>query len=499
MNESNNTREAILIVEDDARFASVLSSGLEQKYNVDTTSSLAAARDALNRNVYHGVLLDLRLRGENSHDTDGLTLLTEIKEDRPLMPVVLMTAYADTEIAVEAMKIGADEFIDKTKVDPANLIRVFQNCIRNSLDQLHARAALDEQLLHEPSNLVGDTQVMREVSSNVDLAAQDGFCSVLILGETGTGKEVVARAIHGQGWRRNGPFVPVATPALSPQLIESELFGHEKGAFTGATERREGFIEKAHGGVLFLDEIGDLPTNLQTKLLRFLEDRIVQRVGGTKPIPVDVQLVAATNRDLDAQIREGQFREDLYYRLNTVTISVPPLHGRKEDIPMLADHFLSLFRKQGRTKLVGFQRATIEAMQAHAFPGNVRELKNIVERALLTASQSRHVSIEFDDLPQDVRNASEEIVDSQPQPANLVESEESLNVEVAMVHSELSCIDRALHATKGNKTKAEKLLGYPNRQTMRRRIQRLRDEHPDIWTHYPSVLLYYGDTHDADK
>ena len=284
------------------------------------------------------------------------------------------------------------------------------------------------------------------------------------------------------------PFVAVSLAGLSPALLESELFGHEKGAFTGAAQTRIGYIEKAEGGVLFLDEIGDLSVELQVKLLRFLEDRLVIRVGSSTGRPVDAQVIAATHRPLKELRLKGVFREDLYYRLKTVEIVVPPLRDRTEDVPLLADHFLHLLRKQGRTRLAGFSSAAIAILRQHSWPGNVRELRAVTEWAVLSAMQAEHYAIEAADLPSELGSA--------PVAASGIEESSvagigSLTVERARVIAELECIEAALMQTEGRKTEALELLGYPSRHTMRRRIQQMRARFPDLWKRFPHVSSAY--------
>ena len=493
--------ERILIVDDDDGFRRLLSNLLSHRFKVEPVASLDAARSALGRQLFQGVLLDVRLGGTASADTDGIVLLKEIKQERPLLPVLVMTGFGDVRTAVEAMKFGADDFIEKGEVDPAGLAKRLREILALSRSRLRVEAEAAQHRQLDPSNLVGSSRSMEPLRTRIEMAANDGYSSVLVLGETGTGKEVVARAIHEQGWRHEGPFVAVPMAGLNPMLLESELFGHEKGAFTGAVQSHAGYIERAQGGVLFLDEIGDLSLELQMKLLRFLEPsheqkdaesghRLVFRVGSTRGVPVDVQVIAATHRPLKEYVAKEQFRRDLYFRLNTIEITVPPLRERREDIPLLADHFLHLLRKQGRTKLAGFSNTAIDGLQQYAWPGNVRQLRGVVEWAVLAAMQAGHWAVERDDLPSELNPKGGGDLDSKV----LAEESGPLAVERAKAAAELECIERALAQTDGRKSDAQELLGYSNRQTMRRRVQQLRERFPDLWLKFPKVADAYDRT-----
>lgn len=479
-------KETILIVEDDKAFAEAVAIKLKRSFNVLKALSIEEARSVMQSGVIHGILLDVRL-DENSAEKDGLVLLTEIKKERSMLPVVVMTSFGDVVTAVEAMKLGADEFVEKLKVQPVDLVNILKEVIQKSRSQLQIAARAAEQQMLETSKLVGNASALQPVVKSISLAANDGYCSVLITGQTGTGKEVIARSIHEQGWRKDGPFVGFSISGLNETLVESELFGYEQGAFTGANKPHTGYIEKANGGVLFLDEIGDLSPNVQLKLLRFLEDRIVYRVGSTKGRPVDVQLVFATNVDLKEGIASGNFREDFFYRIKTVEIKSPALCDREGDIPLLADHFLHQLRMQGRTKLAGFSPKAISALETYAYPGNVRELKAVIEWSVLVAQQSNHWIVEYEDIPIEVRESKM----SKPlEPFNITLGDD-LNVDRACAIAELACVDRALDLSKGNKSETEVMLGYSGRHTMRRRIQKIKEAHADLWISFPHVVQAY--------
>lgn len=481
-------RDRVLIVEDDEFFGRQLATLLDRNFLVERATSLDEARSLLERIVFHGVLLDVRLGGPGATDRDGLRLLEEAREQRPLLPVVVMTGYGDVDTAVHAMKLGATDFLEKGSIESPDLIRRLRAAITAVNERLSLEARAAEQIQLAPSNLVGGSASMVPVRESIELAAEDGHCSVLILGETGTGKGMVARAIHAQSWRREAPFVAVPTAGLSGNLLESELFGHEKGAFTGANQSHTGYVERAQGGVLFLDEIGDLAMEVQVKLLRFLEDHVVFKVGSAKGRPVEAQVVAATHRPLRDRIGEGAFRQDLYYRLRTVEIAVPPLRERIDDVPLLADHFLLLLRKEKRTPLTGISTAAIDMLCGYPWPGNVRELKAVTEWAALTAMQRSHTIVESEDFPAEIRDWSRSTTTGDPGAGDGL-----LDVEVARARAELSCVERALERSDGRKLEAKELLGYSNRQTMRRRIQLLCERYPEMMEDFPGVALAYCD------
>jgi DNA-binding NtrC family response regulator len=359
----------------------------------------------------------------------------------------------------------------------------------------HARLSrrateLEEQLQRlDPTELVGDSSPMQQVKRLIQMVAQDGYATVLILGETGTGKELVARAIHRSGWRCREPFVAVAISALNPSIVESELFGHEPGAFTGATERRIGFIEKAQGGVLFLDEIGDLPEQAQLKLLRFLEERTFTRAGSTSEQKSDVQVLAATNCDLEKAVAEGRVRKDFYYRLKNIQVALPPLRERADDIPALAGHFLDLFARQGRTKVTQLDDLARQAMLSYPWPGNVRELRAALERAVIYANQHGHGCIKNDDLPLEVLRPR---VNAPAPAAQSPSGDEPVDLDVELARTELAHVEAALVRADGRKDEAWKLLGLNDRFALRRRVGVMLRRYPQVARQFPLVWKLYG-------
>jgi two-component system, NtrC family, response regulator AtoC len=327
------------------------------------------------------VLLDMKLP-----DTDGLTILRSVAERAPELPVIIITAYSTVDTAVEAMRLGAYDYISK----PFDMDELTMT-VKRALEASTLRREVKERVREDKArfgihNLVGKSRPMQEIGALVHKVSQSQASTVLIRGESGTGKDVIARAIHIESSRADKPFMNITCTALQDTLLESELFGHEKGAFTDAKSQKKGLFELANNGTVFLDEIGDMSPTLQAKLLRALEERAFRRVGGSQDIKVDVRIIAATNRPLEKLIEEKKFREDLYYRLNIITVDVPPLRERRQDIPLLVDHFLKRFATEFRKNVTDVSGEALRKLEAYEWPGNVRELKNVIERAVLLGS-----------------------------------------------------------------------------------------------------------------
>ncbi len=375
------SQEKILIVDDEEAILSQLKWGLSDEYEVLTSASPEDARAQLREHRPKVVTLDLTLKVGSVH-VDGMTLLEEIVDHYPLTKVIMVTANESRENALAAIHRGAVDWYSKPiQLDELKVIlrRAFHI---HRIEAEHSAGTIPgRKRYHE---LVGESEAMRRVFALVQRVAPTD-ATVLVLGENGTGKELVAHAIHQAGKRRQGPFVPISCGAIPENLLESELFGHERGAFTDAYRTREGKFELANGGTIFLDEIGELPVLLPVKLLRFLQDHTIERVGGRDPIRVDVRVVAATNRDLKAAIASGGFREDLFYRLSVLTIQMPPLRDRGDDIRILGEFFLEFYARHYKRKLKGFTQSAQRALQTHAWPGNVRELENRVQRGVIMA------------------------------------------------------------------------------------------------------------------
>ena len=368
----------VLVVDDEPMVCLALTNWLEEEnYFAQAVEDGPQAVKAVREENWDIVLLDLRMPG-----MDGMEVLKQVKEIAPQTVVIMMTAYASIPGAVQAMQEGAYDYIVKP-LDVDQLTLMLKRIVEHQqliTENILLRKRLTEQ--YEYEDIIGRSEAMQEVFSMIK-AVTDTNATVLITGETGTGKELVARAIHSNSSQRYGPFVATSCGALPETLLESELFGYEKGAFTGADRTKKGRFELAHGGTLFLDEVGDISMKTQIKLLRVLQEKSFSRLGGTEQIKVDVRLVSATNRDLVAAIEEGSFRSDLYYRLNVVSIQLPPLRERIDDVPLLAAHFINKYNVEFNKKFDRVDRKAMDLMMDYHWPGNVRELENVIERALV--------------------------------------------------------------------------------------------------------------------
>ena len=425
----------------------------DEGYQVVAVAGGGEGAVALEQGEFGLVITDVRLP-----DVSGLAILKKARQIDPAIQVIVITGYGSIEDAVAAMRAGAFDYVTKPFDLEAMLLTVARAVEHHRLTQENIRLRRQVSTYFDTSAIIGDSPPMRRLYALLERVCRTDS-TVLLLGESGTGKELVASTIHYQSDRRQGPFVAVNCAALPEGLIESELFGHEKGAFTGANARRAGRFELAHQGTIFLDEIGDVPLPTQVKLLRVLEERAFERVGGGETLEVDVRVVAATNKDLQAEVRAGRFREDLFYRLNVIPIELPPLRERAEDIPLLVDHFTARFNDRfGRR--VRFSSGAVAALCRYGFPGNVRELINLVERAVALADGD---TVELADLPPHVRGAKER-VPLRPLAAVTAEAEQR--------H-----IQRILAFTGGNRTQAAKLLGI-SRKTLweKMRLHGLEDQ-----------------------
>ncbi|MDH3801223.1 MAG: sigma-54 dependent transcriptional regulator [Deltaproteobacteria bacterium] len=368
----------VLVVDDEPMVCLALTNWLEEEnYFAQAVEDGPQAVQAVREENWDIVLLDLRMPG-----MDGMEVLKQVKEIAPQTVVIMMTAYASIPGAVQAMQEGAYDYIVKP-LDVDQLTLMLKRIVEHQqliTENILLRKRLTEQ--YEYEDIIGRSEAMQEVFSMIK-AVTDTNATVLITGETGTGKELVARAIHSNSSQRYGPFVATSCGALPETLLESELFGYEKGAFTGADRTKKGRFELAHGGTLFLDEVGDISMKTQIRLLRVLQEKSFSRLGGTEQIKVDVRLISATNRDLVAAIEEGSFRSDLYYRLNVVSIQLPPLRERTDDVPLLAAHFINKYNVEFNKKFDRVDRKAMDFMMDYHWPGNVRELENVIERALV--------------------------------------------------------------------------------------------------------------------
>ncbi len=394
MSDAAGRTGRILVVDDEAMTCEQLVEVLSAEgHEVQAFPSGELALAALEKSPVHLVLSDLRMPGMG-----GMTLLKKVVKDHPRTAVVIMTAHGSIETAVEAMRIGASDFLLKPfRLTEVGLVvaRVLEKQFLRD-ENLYLREELEKTV--QFGDMIGREARMREIFERImKIAPSDA--TVLITGETGTGKELVARAIHRQSPRRDRPFVAMNCAAVTETILESELFGHERGAFTGAVEQRAGKFELANGGTLFLDEVGNIGQPMQAKLLRVLEEREFYRVGGSKLVKVDVRVLVATNRDLDQAVAAGTFREDLYYRLRVVPVHIPPLRERKEDIVPLAEHFLGHYNKTLGKRIQGFTKDVVDRFHAYRWPGNVRELRNVVERAVLLATGDQLADVDLPGAP----------------------------------------------------------------------------------------------------
>ncbi|MEJ5262535.1 MAG: sigma-54 dependent transcriptional regulator [Ignavibacterium sp.] len=389
-------KHRILVVDDEEIVRqSLLAWFKEDGYDVDTAENADAALRLFETGKYSLILLDIKMPGMS-----GMDLLVKLKEYDPNAIIILITAYASVSSAVKALKSGAYDYITKP-IDPDELSHIVEKALYQKnleVENVKLKESIDE--IARPDNLIGESHQMKEIYNLIHTVAQTDT-TVLILGESGTGKELVAKAIHLNSKRKYFPMVTVNCGALPESLLESELFGHEKGAFTGAHYRRKGKFEMANGGTIFLDEIGTISNKVQVELLRVIETKQFTRVGGSETISSDFRVIAATNENLEELVKEGKFREDLYYRLNVFTIHIPPLRERVDDIPLLANYFLKKYTTSMNKKITGISDEAINFMLRYKWPGNVRELENAIERAVVIC---RNDKIQLEDLPFKVSN-----------------------------------------------------------------------------------------------
>jgi two-component system NtrC family response regulator len=437
---------SILIIDDEQTQREVLTGYLKKKgYHLLSADSGEEGIRLIKENMVDIVLSDFKMP-----DKTGMEVLEEVKKINPEISFVMITAYSTVEDAVKAMRLGAYDYLSKP-VDLDELDMMIEKITehRNLKSEIqNLKSQLREK--HKLTSIISQSPKMEEVLSIASRAAESN-ASILITGENGTGKEVVAKAVHYISLRKNGPFVAVNIPALSENLLESELFGHEKGSFTGADKMRKGRFEIAEGGTIFLDEIGDIPPAMQVKLLRVLQEREIERVGGTEKIPVNVRIISATNKNLEQKIKEGIFREDLFYRLNIVTIFIPPLRERKEDILPMIEFFINKYSVQNNKSGMEISKEAADSLLKYNFPGNVRELENIIERAVVL---SRSSVITISDLPMNVRGFKDEV-------ASVTIEDETMNDKIEAL--EKTMIYDALAKMNGNQTQAGKLLGITER------------------------------------
>ena len=451
----------VLIVDDEKLMRISLESQLKKEgYSVKSVDNALDGLKMVKSEEYDVVVTDLRLSGMS-----GIDFLKEIKKHNQEIIVVIMTAYGTLESAVSAIKEGAYDYIAKPFSTDELIIKLQRALYYKNTTAEVNRLRREIQSEFEFGNIIGKSEAMKKVLETVK-SVSDRDATVLIRGESGTGKEKIAGAIHYHSIRRNGSFIRVSCAALNREILESELFGHEKGAFTGAVKTRRGRFELANGGSIFLDDVDDIPLDMQVKLLRVLQERTFERVGGEETLSVDVRIICATKKDLLEHVKEGYFREDLFYRLNVVPINIPPLRERKEDIPLLIKCFLKKFVSQYEDALPDVSQEVLDVLLAYNWPGNVRELENVIEHAV-AFSKSKGISIET--LPEYLRR-----VDIRTDLLSMdLSNKQEINLQDALTEVEKKLIQWAHQKTNGNQVKMAEILGIP-RTTLRNRLIKLQ-------------------------
>jgi two-component system response regulator HydG len=444
----------ILLVDDDADICAELARALEKRsFTVETRTDAKSALELLSRGNFDAVVTDLRMRGDS-----GIELCKSVVEAHPGLPVVLMTAFGSIETAVATFRAGAVDFLTKP-FDVEQLVRALERAIHlRELEDEVGRLRSEAEARRPSNEIVGESTAIAHLLETIATVAPTD-ATVLVTGESGTGKELVARAIHARSERREGPLVALNCGAMPETLLESELFGHAKGAFTDAKSSRRGLFVEASGGTLFLDEVGEMPLSMQVRLLRALEERRVRPVGGTQEVEFDTRIIAATNRDLESMVEEKTFREDLYYRINVVHLEVPPLRSRGTDVLAIAQHFVTKYAARHKKAVRGFSKDVADKLLAYNWPGNVRELSNTIERAVTLA---RYEELQLADLAPKVRDHA---------PTKLVVDTDDPRELVTLDELERRYVLRVMDVLSGNKSEATRVLGI-DRSTLYRKLER---------------------------
>jgi len=439
----------ILIIDDEKNIGEVIKLLFEKEnYEVEIVQTGEEGIDKIKNDFFDVIISDIKLP-----DTSGMKILKMVKEIHPEIPIIMITAYASTSTAIEAMKLGAEDYIIKP-FDIEELRIIVKKAYEKKkleIENKKLQRLIEERYSFE--NIIGKSKQMREIFLLIDKIAPIDS-TVLITGESGTGKDLIAKAIHFRSLRKEGPFVAINCASIPENLLESELFGYKRGAFTGAVTSKAGLFQEANKGTLFLDEIGELPQGLQAKLLRVIQDKKIRPLGGTQERTIDVRIIAATNHDLEKMVEKGNFREDLFYRLNVINIDIPPLRKRKEDIPILINHFIEKMNKKLGKNIKGASSELLEVFFIYDWPGNVRELENIVER-LMILEEGEKLSKKH--LPEKYK--STKIVRDTPPPSEF----ENFNLNKYLDEITKKTISTSLEKTKGNKKEAAKLLGISYR------------------------------------
>ncbi|NWF94283.1 MAG: sigma-54-dependent Fis family transcriptional regulator [Syntrophaceae bacterium] len=449
-------RPTVLVVDDEPGARESLEVILENDYRVLSVGSGQEALEILQRESVDLVLLDV-----NMPDMDGLAVLRKIREQDEEIDVVMVSALNLARKAVDAIRLGTYDYITKP-YEPEDILSTVNRVV--SKQKLYKELDFLRKEVEESrgfDEIISQNKTMQEIFQLIKKVAFT-TTNVLIMGESGTGKELIARSIHRQGNRRNGPFVAINCAAIPSELMESEMFGHEKGAFTGAHTRTIGKFEYAHGGTLFLDEVSVLRSDLQAKLLRVLQEREIERIGSNKPIKVDIRVISATNTNLEEAVGQGKFRQDLYYRLNVVPISIPPLRERKEDIPLLAKHFLNKFNTAFNKRILGFTEKALDALTRYHWPGNIRELENLIERIVVLLPGDEPVDLK--DIPLEIlMNSGQDVEDGEVRKMGLIRIRNAIEKKIIL---------NVLQATQWNQTEAARILKI-NRNTLIQKAKQL--------------------------
>jgi two-component system response regulator AtoC len=441
------TTNRILLIDDEENFRHMLSVILKKRgYDVEMASNGIDGLKKIDTGSYDTVLCDIRMP-----QMDGLEFLKEAQKAGAEATIIMMSAYGTLDTAIEAMKLGAYDYISKPFKPDEIILTLKKAEERERLRRENLFLKQEVQKEYSFENIISKNERMRQIFDTIRKVAKYKS-TILIEGESGTGKELVAKAIHFNSDRSSNPFIPVNCGAIPENLLESELFGHTKGSFTNAVRTKKGLFEEADGGTMFLDEIGELPLQLQVKLLRVLQDGEIRRIGDSRPITIDVRIIAATIKDLDKEVRERKFRDDLFYRLNVLPMKIPPLRERKEDIPLLVDHFIGKYSRELNRPIEGIVPEALNCLLNFNWNGNVRELENVIERAIVLTESN---TIQVENLPAEIQNAKEE--------SRLSLLNDELSIKKASRYLEIDLIKKALQKTKGNHTHAAKLLEISHR------------------------------------
>ncbi len=452
-----NPKAKILVVDDEPSQRKMLKANLSlDGYEVLEADDGTSAIQKVSEEFFDIILMDNRMSS-----MDGIEALKAIKKISPGIPVIIITAYASVETAVEALQAGAHDYLTKPLDIDELKIKVQQSLEFWRLKEENILQKRRIENLFDASQIIGRSLKMKEVLETVAMVAPTE-ATVLILGESGTGKELIANALHQGSARNEKRFIKVNCAALPETLLESELFGHERGAFTGAVGRRPGRFELADGGTIFLDEIGEMTLATQTKLLRVLQEREIEPLGSTRSVKVDIRIITASNRVLREEVRKGNFREDLFYRLNVVPIMLPPLRDRREDIPLLIEHFLNTYNEKNARHLLGFHPRALDAVMRYSWPGNIRELENVVERSVILTKDDY---VPFSDLPEVIRGASGDQLSEQ--------AREGIRAGMTIREMEKELIMKTLEDNDGNRTRAARVLGI-TRRTLQHKLKEYR-------------------------